>query len=415
MSNTDKAGGPRLLICDDDIQIGRLIAEVATAIGYQVKTVTSIREFDATLDAWCPSCVVMDLLMPGADGVEGIKLLSNRKARPRLVLISGIGERVLESAGRAAQAYGLTDIAILPKPFRLDDVRAVLRSTVVEKAPHPRNVVPEGAERPIRASDLKDAIDNHRIHPVYQPKIDCRTQVVVGFEALARWRTADGRTIMPVDFIPLAASSGLIDALTDEIAQTGIRWLAESFPSSPMTLAINIVAQSLSAPALLERLALYCEQWLVPTQRIILELTEAGGVAEEPEILSELTRVRMMGFQFSIDDFGTGYSSMLELARLPFTELKIDQAFIRTLIESRESQAVVKLSVDLARNLGLTVVAEGVEEASLLDYVRDAGCHYAQGYHIARPMEGAQAVAWAWEKMRHPCPQGTPADAKKTP
>jgi EAL domain-containing protein (putative c-di-GMP-specific phosphodiesterase class I)/CheY-like chemotaxis protein len=396
MTASERSEPARLLICDDDPQIGRLIAQVASSMGYAVKEVNSIGELGAILDTWSPACVVLDLLMPEGDGIEGIKLLADRLTAVRLVLMSGIGARVLESARRTAQAYGLKDIAILPKPFRLDQVRALLAGAATDQDVRvPRSGSSE-TKRVLTSEDLKNAIEHHRIRPFYQPKIDCRTRAVVGFEALARWHATDGRIIMPSDFIPLAVSSGLMDDLTKEVSQAGIRWLAESFPgASSVSLALNIVARSLTSTALLESLSEYCRQWSIPPQRIVLELTEGGVVSDEPEVLSELTRVRMMGFQLSIDDFGTGYSSMLELARIPFTELKIDQAFVSTLLTSKESQAVVRTSVDLARNLGLSVVAEGVENDALLTSVTDMHCHYAQGYYIARPMDEVQAVAWA--------------------
>ena len=399
MNEPDEHDPHRLLICDDDPQIGRFIARVAQGLGYQVRTVAGVEALEIEFDAWQPVCVVLDLMMPGLDGIEALKRLSTRKTKPRIVLSSGVGERILDSARNTALAYGIPSIAVLPKPFTLEDVRHALAPDTLRKTPDSPTSVHEAASE-LRADDLKAAIDNHWIQPVYQPKIDCRTQAVVGFEALARWRSPDGRTIMPVDFIPLAMSSGLIGPLTEAMAQTSLRWLSESFPNAPMSLALNTTVQSYATGTLREQLAAYCERWSIPQGRVVLELTEGEGLTGAPEIISELTRVRMLGFQLSIDDFGTGYSSMLELARLPFTELKIDQAFVRNITTSKESQAIVKLSVELAGKLGLSVVAEGVENAPILDYVSGVGCHYAQGYYIARPMEGPQAASWAWERLR---------------
>jgi EAL domain-containing protein (putative c-di-GMP-specific phosphodiesterase class I)/CheY-like chemotaxis protein len=371
-------------------------------MGYAVRQVNAIEGLATALETWPPTCIVLDLLMPGGDGIEGIKMLADKWATVRLILISGIGSRILESARRTAHAYGLTNIAILSKPFRLDQIRAVLAEAAIGQDPQVDRSASNGTERILSAEDLRSAIAHHRIRPFYQPKVDCNSRALVGFEALARWHTVEGGIIMPSDFIPPAVSSGLMDDLTEEIAQAGIRWLAESFPNTPsVTLALNIVPRSLTSTVLHKRLAEYCRQWSIPPHRIILELTEGGGVSDEPEVLSELTRVRMMGFQLAIDDFGTGYSSMLEFARIPFTELKIDQAFVRTFLDSKESQAVVRVSVDLAHNLGLTVVAEGVESAALFNCVREMGCHYAQGYYIARPMDAVQAVAWAHDWYSH--------------
>jgi EAL domain-containing protein (putative c-di-GMP-specific phosphodiesterase class I) len=398
MSDSDQENRQHLLICDDDPQIGQLIATVASALGYEVKIAANIEALAVVLDTWRPTCVVLDLLMPGTDGIAGIKLLAQKKINVPLVLVSGVGERILETARTTARAYGFATVVILAKPFHLTDVRTVLTSFAEEKVLTVDASVKE-VERPLRPDDLEEALKNHRIQPFYQPQVHCRGQALAGFEALARWQTKDGGVIMPARFIPLADASGLIDALTDEMARTGIRWLAESFPGLPVSLALNVAVQSLTRPFLLERLSQYCQRWSISTQQIVLELTEGGAVDNDPAVLAELTRARMMGFCLSLDDFGTGYSSLLELAQLPFTELKIDQTFVRTMLDSKESRAVITLALDLARDLGLTTVAEGVESAAVVDRLCAAGCHKIQGYYIARPMEGDRAVAWARRRM----------------
>jgi len=133
----------------------------------------------------------------------------------------------------------------------------------------------------------------------------------------------------------------------------------------------------------------------VPPERLIFELTETSAMEDPVASLSLLTRLRMKGFQLSLDDFGTGYSSMLQLVRLPFSEIKVDRSFVMTAARSQESRTVIRSVVDLGRSLGLKSTAEGVEDAQTLGYLNEVGCDLAQGYFIARPMPAEQAAAWA--------------------
>ncbi|MDV7392922.1 EAL domain-containing protein, partial [Arthrospira platensis SPKY1] len=146
-----------------------------------------------------------------------------------------------------------------------------------------------------------------------------------------------------------------------------------------------------------DRLAQRCLQLQLAPERLILELTETSAMDDPVASLGLITRLRMKGFHLSIDDFGTGFSSMLQLVRLPFSELKVDKSFVMTALQSEESRTVVKSIVDLGRSLGLRTVAEGVETAEVFDFLRKIGCDQAQGYHIARPMTGDATLRWMRE------------------
>jgi EAL domain-containing protein (putative c-di-GMP-specific phosphodiesterase class I) len=137
-----------------------------------------------------------------------------------------------------------------------------------------------------------------------------------------------------------------------------------------------------------------CREYLVAPERVVLELTESSAMVDPILSLDLLTRLRVKGFQLSIDDFGTGYSSMVQLVRLPFSEIKVDRSFVMQAEQSQESRTVIKSIVDLGHSLGLVVTAEGVEDLSTLNYLNSLGCDLAQGYFIARPMAGEAARAW---------------------
>jgi len=161
-----------------------------------------------------------------------------------------------------------------------------------------------------------------------------------------------------------------------------------------LTLSVNISASSLSHLDLFERLDDYCQSMGIAPERIIFELTETCAMEDPVSSLDILTRLRMKGFHLSIDDFGTGFSSMLQLARLPFSEIKIDKSFVMTAAESKESRTVIKTIIDLGHGLGLYTSAEGIESKETLEYLRSIGCDLAQGYAIARPMTGDAVIDW---------------------
>lgn len=187
----------------------------------------------------------------------------------------------------------------------------------------------------------------------------------------------------------------MIDALTEQLFEQGLRWLSESFPSSSISLSLNISAKGLADVHLGERLSELCHVLTIDPARVTFELTESSAMDDPVKSLALLTRLRMKGFQLSIDDFGTGFSSMVQLVRLPFSEIKVDKSFVMTAMGSHEALTVVKSIIDLGKGLGLRVVAEGVEDAKTLDLIASLGCDFAQGYFIARPMSGEAATAWA--------------------
>jgi EAL domain-containing protein (putative c-di-GMP-specific phosphodiesterase class I) len=209
---------------------------------------------------------------------------------------------------------------------------------------------------------------------------------------------------MPDQFIAFAENHNLIDELTDQVLQQTITWLVEAFPGSTLTVAVNMSSRSASvqrqdsttaaeAP-LVKRIKTLSDAHGLDRSRLILELTETSAMEDPVSSLAFLTRLRMNGVQLSIDDFGTGYSSMVQLVRLPFSEIKVDKSFVGAAMRSSESRAVVKSIVDLGHSLELRVVAEGVENADTLRYLQDIGCDLAQGYFIGRPMSGDAVLEW---------------------
>jgi EAL domain-containing protein (putative c-di-GMP-specific phosphodiesterase class I) len=252
---------------------------------------------------------------------------------------------------------------------------------------------------PRRAKDwllaaLTGAIHNQKLHMLYQPKVSLSDGVLIRVEALVRWEDSELGAIEPSRFIPLAEEHGLIDELTLWGLRTILRqWLDWHEQAIDTQVAFNISAlslQHLDFPDLVERM---CRALEVPTDRLVLELTE-GATQPLVKLMDTLTRFRIKGIGLAIDDFGTGYSSLMQLRQLPFTEVKIDQAFVADAIQSNDCRLIIKSITDLAHGLGLTATAEGIETVEQLRLVREVGCDVGQGYLISPPLEPDKLGEW---------------------
>jgi EAL domain-containing protein (putative c-di-GMP-specific phosphodiesterase class I) len=241
------------------------------------------------------------------------------------------------------------------------------------------------------------ALEGDRLRMVYQPKIALRDGSLVRVEALVRWDDPELGAVEPSRFVPLAERHGLIDELTQWGLRTILKqWLEWRDEGLDTCIAFNISAlslQHLDFPDLVERM---CRALDVPTDRLVLELTE-GATQPLIKLMDTLTRFRIKGIGLAIDDFGTGYSSLLQLRQLPFTELKIDQAFVADIGRSRDCRLIIQAIADLAHGLGLSATAEGVETLDQLRLVHELGCDVAQGFLISPPMPPDQLADWKHE------------------
>lgn len=385
----------RLLVLDDDTNVAQTIAVIARRDGFEVYTTDKTDDFFALVASWDPTHLALDLVMPGMDGVEVLRMLAEKACSAQILLTSGMGAKVLESAQRSGDERGLNIVGILPKPFRAQDLRNLLKDARLTQ-PRVGSVKAPASELPIAESDLLRALDNRELFLQYQPKVALDTGHPVGVEALVRWRHPSGAVVGPDRFIPLLEKSLGIQALTDYVVDEGLQWFAQLEPglAESLKLSINLSARNLIDLQLADRLVNRCESHGVLPASVILELTESSAMADQGEALDILTRLRIKGFELAIDDFGTGYSSMSQLVRLPFSELKIDKSFVLSMLHSRESHTIVASTIQLARSLRMTVVAEGIENAATSDMLGGLGCALGQGYHFGRPMDGAAATQW---------------------
>ena len=241
--------------------------------------------------------------------------------------------------------------------------------------------------------ELTSAFATNALSLVYQPKIDLKTGTLAGVEALIRWSHPELGSISPGDFIPLAEESDIIDDLTSWVADRAIAqaraWSDLGFEGS---MALNVSARNLNKVQFPDMLAEICARHRLTADRVVVEITETAS-QQILKLLDTLTRLRLKGFRLALDDFGIGFSSMAQLQQLPFSELKVDRSFVGKMVEAEDCLIITRAIVNLGHELGLKVVAEGVESADALQRLVELGCDAAQGYHIGRPSPPAGVEA----------------------
>lgn len=260
-----------------------------------------------------------------------------------------------------------------------------------------------------RLGELRLALERDELRLHYQPKVSLADGAVTGFEALLRWEHPELGLLPPGEFIPLAERTGLIHPLTTfalERAATEMAALRAAGLAVPVS--VNVSARAFLDPGFADRVLAIVRDTRLDPRGLELEFTETAIMSDPDEVITALRRLTDAGIALSIDDFGTGHSSLAYLKRLPVTTLKIDQTFVRYLTQHRVDEQITRASISLARDPGLRVVAEGVEDPQTLARLRELRCDEAQGFVIARPMPAREAMKWTRDYRTghadlHPC------------
>jgi EAL domain-containing protein (putative c-di-GMP-specific phosphodiesterase class I)/FixJ family two-component response regulator len=383
----------KILVLDDEPFMLKLLGRMLANQGY-----TSVALYDngrVALDQMDgedagTNLILMDLNMPEMDGVEFIRHLVAQNYAGSLILISGEGERILQSAEKLVQAHKIPVLGHLRKPVSPEGLSALLEKWAPTALGSSRK-----AMKIYSADEVRDAIHNGELVNYYQPKVAVATGEVVGVEALVRWRHPLDGMVFPDQFIGVAEANGLIDDLT-RVVLTSALAQAKIWQQAGLTLrvAVNVSMNNLDSldfPDLVANLA--AEAGVLP-QQVLLEVTESQLMRDLRAPLEILTRLRLKRFRLSIDDFGTGNSSLSQLRDIPFSELKIDRGFVHGAWANETLRAMYDASLGLARQLDMDVVAEGVEDRADWNFLHRTGCDFAQGYFIARPMPAADLHDW---------------------
>ena len=250
------------------------------------------------------------------------------------------------------------------------------------------------------AADLREAIAGGEVGIDVQPIVSVLTGELMSVEALVRWTHPERGQLQPDVFLGIAERAGLIGPLTDAVLRDALLWSRQwTDEGMNVRVSVNISPRTLSDPDLPRAVAAALERHGVAPNRLMLEITENSVIADPDGAIAILEQLRAIGVRLSVDDFGTGYSSLTYLSRLPVHQLKIDRSFVANLLANQRDEAIVRSILDLAKNLDLEVVAEGVEDPAVLARLGELGCDFVQGYWVARPMPASRLSAWREELM----------------
>jgi EAL domain-containing protein (putative c-di-GMP-specific phosphodiesterase class I)/DNA-binding NarL/FixJ family response regulator len=385
------------MVVDDNIvqrtQVVALCRELGVDMIYEAGSGAEALELLSLL-VLPPDVAIIDLEMPVMDGVELIELMHERRLDIPLIVVSSREVVLINTVETMARNLGVPVVAGIRKPLQRDALAAALQSWHPGQATPPvvAGDVPQAA---VAADELAHAIEAGAIAVHYQPKVDMAKGVVCGVEALARWTHPRLGDVSPERFVGLAEREGLIRPLTMSVLRqalaTAARWNAQGLR---LSMAVNLSPRLLEDACLVRELSALLDEHGLEARQVVLEITESSVVDCMGVALGVLARLRLKGFGLSIDDYGTGFSSMQQLARIPFSELKIDRAFVHGASQRTNLRVILQSALDMARQLGLVTVAEGIETLADWQLVRDSGCGVGQGFLVSPALAADELPDW---------------------
>lgn len=382
----------RLLVMDDDPDVGTFFGQVGEDLGFQVKVLNDPLQFRETVLAMSPTVILLDLQMPGRDGIELLRELSTLDRRPKVLIASGLDSRVLTTASELGLSMGVDVAGSFCKPIALDELEVLLVRLKSQK-------------KIITASHLRQGIEQGQLVVHYLPKATLKSPgrwIIEGAEALVRWEHPEYGLLYPKDFIGVAEESGLITEVTDFVFRAAMEqarvWFANGLY---MELGVNLSAQFLGDLGFPDRLLTLIRENNLDPSMITLELMETTAMADPSVALDIMARLRVKNVNLCLDDFGTGASSLTHLYRMPFSEVKLDNQFTNDMRVREDARAMVEGLVYLAHKLKMRACAEGVQDAATLQMLEAMHCDKAQGHFIgaAARAKDFEAVVEAWNSQ----------------
>jgi EAL domain-containing protein (putative c-di-GMP-specific phosphodiesterase class I)/CheY-like chemotaxis protein len=340
---------------------------------------------------------ISDLDMPGMDGLEFMRHVGQARIAVSIILASALEGVLLDSVETMTRAYGVKILGVIQKPITPEKLAALIKLHLPAQA-NPKRTQPDSLSFTIE--EIVQGIRDDEFEPFFQPKVELASGRIKGAEALARWRHPQNGIVAPYAFVGPLEDHNQIDSLTWLILSKSVDFCCDWRTQSGLdvSVSVNLSAKSLTDVSLADRVTDLVKGRKLDCRNIILEVTESAATTDIGHSLETLSRLRMKGFGLSIDDYGTGYSSLQQLARIAFTEIKLDQSFIKSAATQRVARIILESTIEMAKKLGIVTVAEGVETEQDWDLLRELGCDLAQGYLIAKPIESREFLTWARDR-----------------
>lgn len=333
---------------------------------------------------------IIDLDLGGMDGLELLRALAAQHSAVRMIVVGAHSPDVLFSVESLAQALGIDLLGAIGKPVTSTKLKALLDNFQPASRPHP-----PAPEPTFSFADVGAGLQQRQFEPAFQPKIQLATGQVTGLEAFARWRHPEHGMLGPGAFIDALEQNNRVDFLDWSMIEMSVEHCRRYHDAGiPISISLNLAPLTLAHPGFLRQIASTMSRHGVVPDYLTFEITESSILSFDVDFIERLVRLRMLGFGLAIDDYGTARSNLQLLARIPFTELKIDRSFVDGASKKRPLGTVLKSFLGLAHSLDRMSCAVGVETRQDWDFLQELGCTYAQGYHIANPMAPDAFPGW---------------------
>ena len=343
-------------------------------------------------DSFSPTVnvAIIDLALPGMDGLELIRTLAAANCRARLIVVGNQPANLLFAVETMAQAYGVDLLGTLSTPVSGERLRALLDNYTAPAAPGVADAGPT-----FSFDEIGAGLQAGQFEPFFQPKIELATGHVTGLETFARWRHPAHGLVGPAAFIDALAQHQRMGFLDWNMIERSVEHCrAFHDMGTPISISINLAPETLAHPRFMEQIGACVDRHGLLPGYLTFEIPESSVLSTDAAFVERLVRMRMAGFGLAVDDYGTGRSNLQLLARIPFSELKIDRSFVDGASKKRALGTVLSSCLGLARSLDRASVAVGVETKQDWEFLQGLGCTYAQGYYIASPMEAAAFPEW---------------------
>jgi len=368
-----------VVILDDEPFMLGLLSRIAERSGFHPRSFSMAQDFLSNWNDPLPDLILLDLGLMDGDGMQILTRLADEGCGVPILIITGFDERVAASASSFGESLGLSMLPTLRKPFEVDEVSNLLRGYA-------------STAFALTGEELAQAIHQRRLEVFYQPIIDIQTRLLVGAEALVRWRHPARGLVPPERFLATAEKSGLIGLMTDEVTKQAFTTLAAT---EDLSMSVNIAPMLLREERFPDIFAAQARAAGVKPSQIVIELAEQLAMRDAVDTSGVITRLRIKGFRVALDDFGLGYSSLVELHRMPVSQIKIDRSFVTKMGSDESAHTIAGAIIGLGHSLKLQVAAEGVEDNATAVALTQLGCDLAQGFHFAKPMPRDDFLHWA--------------------